>query len=373
MRCRRNSRTCAYSCERPKGGEHEDNIAGPCAITRLSTVSPITLYPKTKNGTPSLQLLHHFCSNWNAIFRLPGRDELVSLSQSNSLVRNTLLAITACHLRHMSPALLQHRIAEHHFQSLAIQDFQTVLETPRKSLGQQGVNALLLSALLLNMVAFTLPHQDSGDEDDPKSSWVFSSREDRLGWLALQAGLRPLSISLSAYTDKAVAFLDPIMFGQGRPGWREIHRYKSLEIVPETWIRAFKLNRDSSVYGSNVTKQNGIFGPALIVLAVLRGIHPPQSMILFNWVFLLKIHGELRTLLYNKDERAMWLVGYWLGLMCRYEGIWWCERRVRRDYEAVRMWLHDLHLGELIGIDGLYWKDMMQELDNAPLLAQTET
>ncbi|KAG4422537.1 hypothetical protein IFR04_004306 [Cadophora malorum] len=223
------------------------------------------------------------------------------------------------------------------------------------------------------MVAFTLPHQERGDEDHPKSSWVFSSKEGRLGWLALQAGLRPLSISLSAYTDKAVAFLDPIMFGQGRAGWREIHRYRRLDIVPETWIRAFKLNRDRSVYGSNVTKQNGIFGPALIVLAVLRGIHPPQSMILFNWVLLLKIHGELRTLLYNKDARAMWLVGYWLGLMCRYKGIWWCERRVRRDYEAVRMWLQGLQLGERAGIEELYWEDLMQHLDNAPFLSQTKT
>jgi hypothetical protein len=99
-------------------------------------------------------------------------------------MRNTLLAITACHLRHISPGILQHRIAEHFYQSLAIQDFQTALETPSKSLGQQGVNALLLAALLLNMIAFTLPHQDNGVEDDPKSSWVFSFREDRLGWLA---------------------------------------------------------------------------------------------------------------------------------------------------------------------------------------------
>jgi len=346
---------------------------GGVGITKLSTVSSISaLYPSPKNGTPSIQLLHHFCTNWDAIFRMPGRDELVSLSQSNSLIRNTLLAITACHLRHMSPRILQHRIAEHFYQSLAIQDFQIALETPSKSLGQQGVNALLLAALLLNMIAFTLPHQDNGVEDDPKSSWVFSLREDRLGWLALQAGLRPLSISLSAYTDKTVAFLDPIMFGHGKAGWREIRKFRNLGIVPESWIRAFKLKNDSFSYGSNDADQNAIFGPATIALAYLRSIHPPQSMILFNWVFLMKIHGDLKSLLYKKDERALWLLGYWLGLMCRYEGIWWCERRVRRDYEAVRMRLRELHLGERAGVDGLYWKDMMQELEHAPVLTRRE-
>lgn len=299
---------------------------------------------------------------------MPGRDEIVSLAQSHSLVRNTLLAITACHLRHMSPDILQHRIAEHAYQSLAIQDFQTALQTPSKSLGQQGVNALLLAALLLNMIAFTLPHQDDGAEDDPTSSWVFSFNEDRLGWLALQAGLRPLLISLSAYLDKTVAFLDPIMFGHGKAGWRDILNYQTLSIVPESWIRAFKLKRDETFQcESQHANPNGVFGPATIALAYLRSVHPPQSMILLNWVFLTKIHGDLKFLLYKRDERALWLLGYWLGLMCRYEGIWWCERRVRRDYEAVRMRLQELRLGERAGVDGLYWKDMMRELECAPV------
>ena len=156
VRCRRNRRTYVY--DRLYKGEHEYNILGCVAITKLSTVGSITaLYPSPKIGTPGIQLLHHFCTNWDAIFRMPGRDELVSLSQSNSLIRNTLLAITACYLRHMSPGILQHRIAEHFYQSLAIQDFQIALEIPSKSLGQQGVHALLLAALLPNMIAFTLP------------------------------------------------------------------------------------------------------------------------------------------------------------------------------------------------------------------------
>ncbi|KFY02216.1 hypothetical protein O988_02309 [Pseudogymnoascus sp. VKM F-3808] len=272
----------------------------------------------------------------------------------------------------MSPGILQHRIAEHFYQSLAIQDFQKALETPGKSLGQQGVNALLLAALLLNMIAFTLPHQDNGAEDDPKSSWVFSFREDRLGWLALQAGLRPLSISLSPYLDKTVAFLDPIMFGHGKAGWREIRKFQSLSIVPESWIREFKLKNESIGCKSNNADQNEIFGPAMIALAHLRSIHSQQSTILFNWVFLIKIHGDLKYLLYNRDERALWLLGYWLGLMCRYDGVWWCERRARRDYEAVRIRLHELHLSERAGVDGLYWKDIMQELEDAPALTGRE-
>ncbi|KAK0124131.1 hypothetical protein ONS95_009114 [Cadophora gregata] len=377
LRCRRNERACTY--DMPDEGLYQHHISGSVTNTKLSPMSSITtLYPSPKTGTPGIQLLHHLCTNWDAIFRMPGHDELVPLTQSNPLIRNTFLAIAASHLRHMSPGILQHRIAEHFFQSLAIQDFQVALGTPSKSLGQQGANALLLAALLLNMLAFTLPHRDDDgvedeDEDDPKSSWVFGLGGERMGWLALQAGLRPLSNSLSAYTDRTVAFLNPIMFGPGKAGWREFRKFQTLDIVPETWIRAFKLKRDrsnnlSSDSGSNccAEDENEIFGPAMMTLAYLRSLQPPESMILVNWVFLTKIHGGLKSLLYERDERALWLLGYWLGLMCRYEGTWWCERRVRRDYEAVRLRLWELQLGERAGAEGVWWRELMQELEDAP-------
>jgi hypothetical protein len=324
--------------------------------------------PSPKNGTSGIQILHHFYTNWDDIFHIPGRDELASLSKSNSLIRNTILAITACHMRHMSPGILEHRIAEYYYQSLAIRDFQISLEKPGKLLGQQGVDAMLLAALLLNMIAFTLPHQENRVENDLRSSWVFSSREDRLGWLALQAGLRPLLISLSAYLEKTVRFLDPIMFGHRRVGWTTSRKPQSFDIVPESWIRAFKLKNSSSSCDSETDADpNDSLRPAAIALAYLRGIDPQQSKIFLNLMFLTKIHGDFRLLLYKKDERAMWLFGYWLGLMCRYKGIWWCEQRVRRDYQAVCMFLDKLHLSERAGEDGLYWKDMMQELEQAPV------
>lgn len=73
-----------------------------------------------------------------------------------------------------------------------------------------------------------------------------------------------------------------IMFGHGKAGWREIRKFQSLGIVPESWIRAFKLKNDSFSCESNNADQNGIFGPATIALTYLRSIHPPQSTILLN-------------------------------------------------------------------------------------------
>ena len=273
----------------------------------------------------------------------------------------------------MSPGLAEHRIAEYFYQSLVIRDFQRALETPGKLLGQQGVNAMLLSAMLLNMIAFTLPQDPSGVENDPRSSWVFSSREDRLGWLTLQTGIRPLIQSLSAYMEKTVGFLDPIMFGHRRAGWTDARKPQSLDIVPVTWVRAFKLKNDSSSCDSNADADpNDVLRPATIALAYLRAIDPSQSRVFLNLMFLTKIHGDFRYLLYSNDERALWLFGYWLGLMCRYEGIWWCEQRVRRDYQAVCMWLDTLQLSKRAGDDRFCWDHMMRELKQAPAFMAKE-
>jgi|SRR5271154_1581921 len=127
---------------------------------------------------------------------MPRSYEIISLSKSHSLVRNTILAITACHLRRVSPGILQHRIAERFQHSLALQDYQRVLDTPREKLGRSGVDALLLSTVLLNILAFALPESETaggGGDHDPSTSWVFSPREDWLGWLALVVDSFPAS------------------------------------------------------------------------------------------------------------------------------------------------------------------------------------
>ena len=81
-------------------------------------------------------------------------------------------------------------------------------------------------------------------------------------------------------------------------------KIQSLGIVPESWIRAFKVKNESFSCESNDADQTDMFGPATIALAYLRSFHPQQSMIFLNWVFLTKIHGDLKSLLCNRDERA---------------------------------------------------------------------
>jgi len=153
----------------------------------LSPAFGLSAPSSPKNGTPAISLMQHFHTHWADIFQRSSSQAIISFSKSNRLVANTTLAIAACHLRHVSPGVLESRIAEHFQQSLALQEFQKALNTPREELGQVGVDALMLSATLLNMVAFALPQSEAMNRIEPETSWVFSPRDDRLGWLALQA------------------------------------------------------------------------------------------------------------------------------------------------------------------------------------------
>jgi hypothetical protein len=239
------------------------------------------------------------------------------------------------------------------------------------------VDALLLSAVLLNILAFALPESETagGGESDRSTSWVFSPREDRLGWLALQVGLKPLLISTAAYLDKTLSFLGPIFLGAEKESWAFRGVGRGLEGVPERWIKVFEL--DGAGCGCNCetagarAKPGDVFRSPVTILAKLRDLEPVRLNVLKTLQFLGKAQQEFRALLYDRDERPLWLFGYWLGLICRFEGIWWCDRRVRRDYKAIRMWLEQLHLTERPGIDGEMWREMMKEFELAPVFVRT--
>jgi len=315
--------------------------------------------------------MQHFHVHWAEIFHIYRNQGTVSLSKSNSLVGNTILTIAACHLRHVSPGVVQHRIAEHFQQSLVLQDFQKVLNTPREQLGQSGVDALMLSATLLNMVTFALPASETASETQPESSWVFSPRQDRLDWLALQAGLRPLLLSITAYIDKTICFLGPIFFNGNKESWEIARMNDGLQSIPENWIKVFELDGLGSGcdYGGN--RVSAVLRVPIAILTHLRNLEPLQSNVFKNLQFLGKVQQEFRALLFERDERALWVLGYWLGLMCRYDHVWWCEKRARRDYKAIYMWLQKLRLTKRPAVQGELWREMMRELELAPVFLQS--
>lgn len=390
-RCERNGRLCVYgqpSFHTPKSNSASP-IANPNGPSDLSILSAVTVVPfsspSAKDGTSSINLLQHFQRYCSEIFHTPRADEIISLSKTSSLLHNTVLALTASHLRHASPGVIQHRIAEYFQQCLALQDYQRAINTPPEKLGQSGVDALLLSGALLSMLAFTLPETETaigGVSPDQSISWVFSPREDRLNWLALQVGLKPLMISISAYLDQTLSFLSYIFFGSEKNSWAFDPAGYGLEGAPEAWIRVFELDRAGSrrdcgtagtaddIPAPDDKDSSEVFRPVVALLLQLRNLEPVRSNVYKNLQFMGKVNLRFRALLYDRDERALWLFGYWLGLLCRFDGVWWCDRRARRDYEALYLWLRQLRLGGRPGMKGRAWREMMTELEMAPLFVR---
>ena len=315
---------------------------------------------------------------------MPRSYEIIMLSKSDPLIRSTILAMSACHLRHVSPGHLQHRIAEHFQQSQALQEYQNAIDTPFPQLGQSGVDALLLSGALLMMLAFTIPHSDTSNdtatETNLSTSWVFSNRENRLDWLALQVGIEPLMLSMAVYVDKSMDFLAHVFFGDSEETWA-FNRLKPVpNRVPALWTKFFELDgvrHDTNNFAGLVDRAHerrfraekrityaDVFTLPTKILAELRLVEPGQLNVFKNLQFFGKITVDFRTLLYERDEKALWLFGYWLGIMCRFEGVWWCDARVRRDYRAILMWLERLNLEQRPGDEGDMWREMMEELRN---------
>jgi len=186
---------------------------------------------------------------------------------------------------------------------------------------------------------------------------VFGQCEDLKGWLALQAGLKTLLVSMRLYFNETRSSLGQTIFGTDDRKWPTPNFKLDMKVLPESWIKTCNLNDPWSV---------DAFGRAIGIVRELRNIEPIRSNVLRNLLFVWKMQKRFRILLCKKDERAIWLYGYWLGLLCRYEEVWWCVERVRRDYQAICMFYDQLRLHERPGSEGESWVEMVNELKLAP-------
>ncbi|KAH8651285.1 hypothetical protein BX600DRAFT_100992 [Xylariales sp. PMI_506] len=398
-RCRRNIWHCEYmtgnNCIGRRHREPSNPLPQASATSSLSFPRSFALNPfstpSSKNGTPSTHILQHCFRCWDEIFHFACSYQVVSIFHSNPVTRNVILAIAACHLRHMAPTVLEHRIAEHFQQSVALQGYRKILATPLRDLGQYGVNMLLLSGTLLSVLGFPLPPESRtacGSESDVTSSWVFSSHHHRMGWLVFQAGIRPLLKSTQLYYEEAISFLGPILLGSNQtrwsatrigvpgmtPAWAAFFGLEIKEGVDRSyWPKRHIISDPGSstmqklnIGSSHKSTDGEIYRELAKVAAYLRAIEPIPLNAFRHLTFLAKATQKFQVLLHDRDEKALWLYGYWFGLICRMEGLWWCQQRARREYEAIRIWLRQLRLTERPGYEGELWQDMMIELDAAP-------
>ncbi len=109
------------------------------------------------------------------------------------------------------------------------------------------------------------------------------------------------------------------------------------------------------------------------ILAELRLLSPQQANIMLYVQFIGKIDNNFLRLLSNRDKRALWALGYWLGLIgCL--GMWWCDRRVLRDWTAIRDFLlqQDILEGEADDEKEM-WQQLMEDYADVREIASYDT
>jgi hypothetical protein len=270
-------------------------------------------------------------------------------------------------------------VAEAYQQYVALTDFRRDLARPLSELSSWEIDSLVMTSMLLNMLIFTLPSDEdeapaNREVPDPAKSWVFSDRDDRLRWLSLVSGLRPLLVATRPYREGTM--LGPLL--DRSDDWARFIADKEhdLNFVPDAWLQLCQLERGCGELAEEEahdfaamdwqTRNVYLFREPLRLLADLRSVEPLRANVFRYLEFIGKLGAEFRQLLFERDERAMWVIGYWMGLMKRFGGLWWCDRRVARDFLAIIQWFDYLQPNARAGSEGEMWRELLHHLSDAP-------
>lgn len=293
---------------------NRQTVTAPQALMSLPpALSPaadvIDIHGIQSKGTSRRLLLHHLQENIFPCLPLetPTRsqlNEILALGVDQPFLLDAALGVSACHLRWLttSGGKILHRVAEHFHQARALNSLQTAL---RARLTQQSADALVLTAVFLNLLS--LPNVGVAD---PSYSWVFSTRPDRLNWLSLALGMKPLLCATSPYHQNSILTW---MFAASDTSTGLFHRSLphtwNLSNVPDHWLQLFGIYHPRRISQGSACG----FADTLRLLAELRLIQPrPENFLLYCQV-VGTLDLSFRDDLKRCNERALWIVGFWLA------------------------------------------------------------
>ena len=221
-----------------------------------------------------------------------------------------------------------------------------------KPLDQSRADSVLLSAMLLNFLSFTGTASERAEE-----SWVFSNKEDRLWWFALQLGLKPVINGTEPFHGQQSILHIMFSRAQSQPSLGFHCHSKSEPDIPEHWLALC----DSDPWDDDET---GIHRNSLLELAKLRNTEPRAEYFLIYMSWFGTLDKDFYHLLNQQDERALWVIGYWYGLLARYD-VWWCSPKAFGDYNHILLWIKSRGVFEKNGLTAAIWEKLIRDLEDA--------
>lgn len=379
-RCRRSNVECRYCPPSKAKAVQNSAVAGysrsaaalsanysPLPFAQPSSIAVAEACLQSKSptrGVSRVSLLHHINQNFHSLQGLESAGGqmvvILSMASSRPYLLDVVLAVAASHLRHMHQAtgntsiasaesIAACRVAEHYQQSLALRGFRSALG---ETFDQEGADSVITCSMMLNLLAFALD-----EEEDPMQSWIFSTSDSRLEWFKLGMGLTPVLMNTKQFHDKSVL---RYIFDASDDVDKTYHgeEPKPLSKVPFHWLRLCGLD-----YTSN--DPDHVFYEPVRILAELVPVPANHQSFFLYTAFFGKLNLEFQSMLEVNHEVTVWMLGYWLGILCRFEHIWWLSSRVRRDYRAVCIWLDQRKVRRRPGADGEMWRQLMLDLEGA--------
>jgi hypothetical protein len=364
LRCSRHERACVYEAVTSSSGlsgntttpgtarEARHGSAPSLTIVQPSPASLAVMLAESdveprspwmkERSTSTGNLLHHFSNNSATIMGQPFDPQLWDLACRYKFLVSTMLAVSASHLRHYTADPSPHQIAELGQVSTSLSTLKTALSMP---LHKERADALLCTAIMLNAVTFA----DVADPT-PETSWVFSTSPDRMCWLDTLLRFKKLEQATFQYRPESV--LQRLLDAANTPSVEEI----DLEGVPEAW-RWLIGDRDAQNFH--------LFCRPVQVLSKLSRYEKPDCATALAYIGVVnKFKEGFRDLLFDREPRALWIFGYWLGMLGRLK-IWWCANRVTRDWAAVLSFLQQSKMDRKPGKEGQMWQILMSDLSKA--------
>ncbi|KAL8969479.1 MAG: hypothetical protein Q9197_004318 [Variospora fuerteventurae] len=169
------------------------------------------------------------------------------------------------------------------------------------------------------MIAFSNGHHR------PENSWLFTSTSD-LQWLTVQVGLRAIMSDVrhmlkesswaTVYTKDAHEFR-----GTFRASFDE--DILGFEDVPPDLKKVFGIEQHS-------TPKNNAYYATIHTLVPLLTTNRTQKSLTRLMMVVHRFTPDLYQLLRMRDERALLLLAYWLGLMSEVH-LWWISNRAQSE------------------------------------------
>ncbi|KAI9644238.1 hypothetical protein NHQ30_007593 [Ciborinia camelliae] len=224
---------------------------------------------------------------------------------------HALLTFTLMHDRHMS---IEHSIRMsppetfHWRQSISL--FSNMLSSgPIGSSSER--DALWATSVLLGTIAFC--HIEAAT---PEEAWPLKPPSSLdLNWLMMSYGKSEI---WKLRQDKTASVFKTLMAPpyQTLPNSSHIR----LETLPQAFLTIFDLHPSS----------NSDDNPYHLVASLLSDIIDVDdaiTVIMKFWTFVSSMHPQFKSLLLQKEPRALLLQAYWLGKVCQFPH-WWIWRRV---------------------------------------------